>query len=191
MRLRFHRTDGKTASYVQTDPDRVTYLLKRLDPDTLFSSGPLVIGVLNPFNIINADEICWIEVETDRETPKHQRKGIEQIRRMSGRQEYEMQLSTQWPLWMKFRRGKKGDMLEAFVELSMRSGQSLFLHVTGIVDDVNIVEEFFGVPAICADFSPDGTIYINPKCVTRVRIYHSKDQVNYPYGFWMAEAEDI
>lgn len=191
MRLRIHRTDGKTGSYVQTDPGRISHLLKRLDPNTLFSSGPLVIGVLNPFSIINADEICWVEVETRRKTLKRLPKGIEQIRWMAGRQEYETQLSKQWPLWMKFRRGKKGDFLEALIELSLRSGQSLFLHVTGVVDDVNLVDEFFRVSAICADFSPNGTLYINPKCITRARIYHSKDHVNYPDGFWMAEAEDI
>jgi len=191
MRLRIHRTDGKTAAYVQTDPGRISYLLKRLDPDTLFSSGPLVIGVHNPFSIINAEEICWVEVETQGETLKRLPKGVDRIQQIPGRLDYEAALSKQWPLWMRFRRGKKGDLLEALVELSLRSGESVFLHVTGFVDDVNLVDEFFRVPAICADFSPDGTLYINPKCITRARIYHSKDQVNYPDGFWMAEAEDI
>lgn len=191
MHLRVHRTDSKTGSYVQTDPTRVAILLKRLDPQTLFSSGPIVIGVHNPFSILNADEICWIEIKSKRKTIRRLPQGIEQVRYMAGRQEYEDYLSKQWPLWMKFRKGKKGDLLEALIELSMRGGESVFLHVTGIVDDINIIDEFFRVPAICATYSPNGTVYINPRNIIRARIYHSKDRVNLPDGFWMAEAEDI
>lgn len=191
MRLRIHRTDGKTGRYVQSDPDRSAILLKRFDPDHLFRSGPIVIGVHNPFSIINADEICWIEIESEQKALTRRPSGIEQIRRIAGRAEYEELLAKQWPLWMKYRKGRKGELLEALVELSLRSGEAVFLHVFGVVDNVNIVDELFGAPAICADSPAGGTLYINPKGVTRARIYHSKDRIEHLNGFWMAEAEDI
>lgn len=191
VRLRIHRADGKIGSYMQDDPGRTTYLLKRLDPETLFCSGPIVIGVHNPFSIVSADEICWIEVETPGKALKRMPGGIERISRIPGREEYEALLARQWPLWMKYRKSRRGELLEALIELSLRSGESLFLHAAGVVANVNIVDELFGVPAICADSPPGGTLYINPKGITRARIYHSKDRVDYPSGFWMAEAEDI
>jgi hypothetical protein len=56
MRLRIHRSGGKIGTYRQDVASRAKMLLKRIDPRTLFSSGPIVIGVLNPFSVINPDE---------------------------------------------------------------------------------------------------------------------------------------
>jgi hypothetical protein len=191
VRLRVHRTDGKTGRYSQKDPPRAAMLAKRFNPATLFSSGPIVIGMHNPFSIINADEICWIEVETDLILPKSLPKNVDRLHRLSGRKEYETLLAKQWPGWMKFRKGKKGDPLEALLELSLRSGESLFLHVVGTVGETNLVQEIFGVPAISAGIDTAGIIYINPKSIVRARVYHSRDQIKFRNGFWMAEADDI
>lgn len=70
MRLTIHRSDGKSGKYFQDDAGRADILSCRLDPATLFTTGPIVIGVLNPFTILNADEVCWIEVESERELPR-------------------------------------------------------------------------------------------------------------------------
>ena len=191
MHLRIHRTDGKTGRYSQNDPGRVEVLLTRLDPAKIFCSGPIAIGVHNPFNILNPDEICWIEVETELPTVIRLPTDVDRAVRLSGRDEYEAHLAKQWPRWMKFRKGKKGELLEALVELSLRSGEQVFLHVVGKVGSANIVDEIFSAPAICAMFPPSGTIYINPKTITRARIYHSKDRIDYEDGFWMAEADDL
>jgi hypothetical protein len=191
VRLRVHRTDGKTGQYSQKDPPRAAMLAKRFNPATLFSSGPIVIGMHNPFSIINADEICWIEVETDLILPKSLPKNVDRLHCLSGRKEYETLLAKQWPGWMKFRKGKKGDPLEALLELSLRSGESIFLHVVGTVGETNLVQEIFGVPAISAGIDTAGIIYINPKSIVRARVYHSRDQIKFRNGFWMAEADDI
>ncbi len=191
MRLRVHRTDGKTGEYSQNDPRRATFLAKRFNPAKLFNSGPIVIGVHNPFSVINPDEICWIEVETNLILPKALPKNIERLHRLADRKAYESMLARQWPGWMKFRKGKKGDPLEALIELSMRSGESVFLHVIGAVGETNLVQEFFGVPAIAASIDAQGAVYINPRSIVRARVYHSRDQVNFSDGFWMAEADDI
>ena len=191
MRLRVHRTDGKTGQYSQNEPPRAMVLAKRFDPARLFNSGPIVIGVHNPFSIINPDEICWIEVETDLALPRTLPKNVERLHRISNREAYEAMLARQWPGWMKFRKGKKGDPLEALIELSMRSGESVFLHVLGAVGETNLVDEFFGVPAIIASIDVRGALYINPRSIARARVYHSRDRVSFPDGFWMAEADDI
>ena len=191
MRLRVHRTDGKTGQYSQKDPSRAAMLAKRFNPATLFNSGPIVIGVHNPFSIINPDEICWIEVETDLILPRALPNNVERLRRLSGREEYESLLATQWPGWMKFRKGRKGDPLEALLELSLRSGESLFLHVIGTVGETNLVQEIFGTSAISAGIHVTGIVYINPKSIVRARVYHSHDQIAFRNGFWMAEADDI
>lgn len=191
VRLRVHRTDGKTGLYSQKDPRQALIFAKRFDPAKLFTSGPIVIGVHNPFSIINAEEVCWIEVETELILPKTLPRDIDRLHRLSGREEYESMLARQWPQWMKFRKGRKGDPLEALIELSMRSGESVFLHVIGAVGETDLVREFFGVPAIAASINLPGAVYINPKAIVRARVYHSRDQVKFSDGFWMAEADDI
>ncbi len=191
MQLRVHRSDGKTGHYRQDVPSRIAALAKRLDPHTLFRSGPIVIGAHNPFSVLNADEICWIEVDSKQAMSTTLPTGIDSLRRLSGREEYERILSEQWPRWKAFKKSEAGDLLEALIELSLRSGESLFLHAKGVVTSVNLVDEFFQVPAITATYSPHGTININPRNIVRARVYHSKDQVNYPTGLWCAEADDI
>jgi len=191
LRIRVHRTDGKTGNYSQEDHRRAVLLAKRFDPAKLFRSGPIVIGVHNPFSIIHPDEICWIEVETDLVLPGAMPQNIERLRRIPDVEEYKALLARQWPGWMQFRKGRKGDPFEALIELSMRSGESVYLHVVGAVGDINLVEEFFGVPAITAGIGVPGNVYINPKAIVRARIYHSRDQVKFSDGFWMAEADDI
>lgn len=191
MRIRIVRTDGKTGTYTQGTERRAAMLVRRLDPRTLFRSGPVVIGELNPFTVLNPDEICWIEVETRQEAPGLPIDNIERLRRLADRAEYEALLSRQWPRWQKNPKGKAGDLLEALVELSFRGGAELYLHVTGRVSEVSLVDAIFGVPAICANFDPDGTIYINPKALVRARVYHSISQVTYPTGIWVASADEI
>jgi hypothetical protein len=73
----------------------------------------------------------------------------------------------------------------------LRSGESLFLHVVGTVGETNLVQEIFGVPAISAGIDTAGIVYINPKSIVRARVYHSRDQIKFRNGFWMAEADDI
>ena len=191
MRIRVHRSDGKTGVYSQTDPARAALLAQRLDPTRLFCSGPIVIGMHNPFSIINPDEVCWIEIETALELPLKLPKNIERLHRLAGRGEYEALLARQWPGWMKFRKGKKGDPLEALVELSLRGGESTYLHVLGAVGETNLIEEFFGVPAITASIDGAGRLYVNPKAIVRARVYHSRDRISFKRGFWMAEADDF
>ena len=191
MRIRIHRSDGRTGTYTQDAPDRAAVLQKRLDPEHIFSSGPIVIGVHNPFSMLNPDEICWIEVETDLPLQKPLPADIDHVRKLSGRVEYESLLAKQWPRWMKFRKGRKGDPLEALIELSMRGGESLFLHVTGSVSETDLVKEIFGVPSIAVSNPQTGAVYINPKCIVRARVYHSRDRINFPSGLWVAEADDI
>ena len=191
MRLRIHRSDGKTGHYSQDDGDRIGVLVKRLDPELVFCSGAIAIGVHNPVNVLNPNEICWIEVDTTLPTRKALPQDVDQVIRLPGREQYESLLAKRWPLWMKFRKGKKGDPLEALVELSLTSGEAVFLHIVGRVSRSNIVQEVFGARAICATFHPNGTIYINPKTITRARIYHSKDRISNDSGLWMVDADDI
>lgn len=191
MHIRIHRSDGKTGTYSQDDPRRAAFLAKRFDPAKLFTSGPIVIGMHNPFSIINPDEVCWIEIESAHELPIALPENVERLHRLADRREYEALLARQWPGWMKFRRGKKGDPLEALIELSLRSGSSIYLHVVGAVGETDLVREFFGVPAITASIDGAGRLYVNPKAIVRARVYHSRDQISFTDGFWTAEADDI
>ena len=191
MRIRIHRTDGKTGSYSKADPRRAAMLRQRLDPNAIFNSGPIVIGVLNPFSVLNPDEICWIEVESDPPTPLLHAQGIEQVHRLSSRDEYEGMLARQWPRWRTNMHHKPGELFEALIELSFRGGGALHLHALGCAADTSLVDVIFGMPAITASLAPHGTLYVNPKCVVRARVYHSKGAVDYPPGIWVAEADDI
>ena len=191
MRLRIARTDGKTGSYTQRTERRAAMLINRLDPRTLFRSGPVVIGETNPFTVLNPDEICWVEVETGLETLRQPVPHIESLRRLKDRDEYKLLLSRQWPRWQTNPKGKAGDLLEALVEINFRGGAEVHLHVTGRVADVSLVDAIFGAPAITAGFEPDGTIYINPKAIARARVYHSVSEVTYPSGIWVASADEV
>jgi hypothetical protein len=192
LRLRVHRSDGKIGSYHQGVASRAAALVKRLDPQRIFSSGPIVIGVLNPFSVLNADEVCYLEVETDLPIPLSLPKNIDTVRKLSGQKEYAALLARQWPLWMDFKKNQAGDLFESLVELSLRSGESIYLHVTGRVSPTNkLVAAFFHTPAIMASYPPNGTIYINTRCLVRSRVYHSRQKVDYPEGLWFAEADDV
>jgi hypothetical protein len=101
--------------------------------------------VLNPFSVINPDEICCIEVETDHA-----------------------------------------------LELLLPEHESIFLRVTGQVSKSSkLVDAFFHPPVIMATYPPNGMLYINTRCIVRSRVYHSRQQVDYPDGLWFAEADDI
>lgn len=191
MLLRIKRTDGKAGTYRQDIDRRSAVLLQRLDPNTIFRSGPIVIGTHNPFSVINPEEICWVEVETTRKTIKSLPKNVEQIHRLSDREEYEHLLAQQWPLWKQYPKANLGDLLEAFVELSFRGGDALYLRVAGYLSDSSLIDAIFGLPAVTATYEPNGTLFINPRTIVRARVYHSSDKVTYPSGIWIAEADDI
>lgn len=84
MRLRIHRSDGKIGTYSQKDRTRAELLLKRLDPSKIFVSGPIVVGVLNPFSVIHPDEVCWVEIESDLDTIKTFPPEVDNVRKMAG-----------------------------------------------------------------------------------------------------------
>lgn len=191
MRLRIHRTDGRTGRYVQPDERRVGMLVKRFDPTRLFTSGPIVVGVLNPFTVLNADEVCWVEVSTDRPLSKGDMPGIEHLRRLADRAEYEALLARQWPQWRKHRTGKPGDLMEALIELSFRGGDIQYLHAVGVATRTPLPSLIFGDRAITAGFSEPGLVYFNPRTIVRARVYHSRSEIEYPHGLWCAEADDI
>lgn len=192
MRLTTYRSDGKTGKYVQGNARRAVVLAKRLDPQKLFCSGPIVIGELNPFSILNPDELCWVEVQSSgQELARIVPPDVEHVRKLSGREEYERVLARQWPRWRKSPSGEPGGMMEALVELSFRGGHVLYLRVIGHVSEVPLTEMIFGLPAITATFEPGGTLYANPKCIVRARVYHSLGKVKYPSGLWCAEADEI
>lgn len=191
MRLRIHRTDGRTGQYVQPDGRKGTVLAQRFDPTRLFTSGPIVVGVLNPFTVLNADEVCWVEVGTDLPLRKGDMPGIERLRRLEGRAEYESVLARQWPMWRKHRTGKPGDLMEALIELSFRGGDIQYLHALGIATRTPLPSLIFGNRAITAAFSAPGLVYFNPRTIVRARVYHSRAEVEYPDGIWCAEADDL
>lgn len=191
MKIRIARSDGGCGSYVQGNARRASMLIRRLDPKVMYSGSVLIIGELNPFTVINTGEICWIEVETRLETLKLPIPNIDRVRRLTDRGEYEALLARQWPRWQKNPKGKAGDMLEALIEISFRGGSLLYLHVTGRVANISLVDAIFGAPAITGSFESDGTVYINPKAIVRARIYHSISEVTYPTGIWVATADDV
>jgi hypothetical protein len=93
---------------------------------------------------------------------------------------------------MEFKLNNEGDLFEALIELSLRGGESLFLHVTGKVNKTDkLVDAFFKPSAIMASYPPDGTLYVNTRCIVRSRVYHSRQKVDYPEGLWFAEADDV
>ena len=191
MRLTIHRSDGKSGRYFQDDAGRSQILARRLDPPTLFNSGPIVIGVLNPFTLLNPDEVCWIEAETALPLARALPPGVESLRRLSGRDEYEAILARQWPRWRQAAAVGSRDLMEALVELSFKGGAMLYLHVTGQVTREPLTSVIFGQAAVTATFEPDGTAFINPRAIVRARVYHSLQSVEYPMGLWCLEADDI
>lgn len=186
-----HRTDGKAGRYVQDDRRRALTLAQRLTPERVFTSGPIVIGTKNPFSVLNPEEVCWIEVDSAAglacPLPPH----IDQVRLLAGREEYEAILTRQWSLWRRQPVQGAPAFVEALVELSLRNGQSLYLHVLGRESTLGLAECVFGPHAITADLDPEAKAFINPRCIVRARVYHSRHDVTYPDGIWVAESEDI
>jgi hypothetical protein len=191
MRLTIHRSDGKSGKYFQDDVGRAAILSRRLDPATLFTTGPIVIGVLNPFTILNADEVCWIEAESERQLMHALPQGVESVRKLAGRSEYENILARQWPRWRQAGAGAPQDLMEALVELSFKGGAVLYLHVIGQVTSAPLTDMIFSQPAVTATFEPHGTAFIDPRSIVRARAYHSLQSVQYPAGLWCLEADDI
>jgi hypothetical protein len=191
MKLRVRRTDGKSGTYSQTDPRRANMLALRLDPAKLFVSGPIVIGVLNPFTLIHPDEVCWVAASGHPSLKVRYPAGVDRIDRLPRREVYEKMLDQQWPKWRANAKSKVGDLLEALVELTLRGGGTEYLHVIGRVTKASLIDQVFGQPATCAAFAPDGVLYLNPRAVLRARVYHSSPEVRLPDGVWMAEADEI
>lgn len=189
LRLRIQRSDGGTGRYIQDDAGRAAMVAQRLDPETMFRSGPIVIGALNPFTLLHPDQVCWIEVETAIALPRPLPPGVETLRRLPGRAEYEHILARQWSRWQRNRGETR--LVEALVELTFKGGVDLHLHVTGEIARVPLTRLIYGGGALTANFEPGGTIYINPACIVRTRVYHSLKEVEYPSGLWCMEAEDI
>lgn len=191
MIIRIHRSDGQVGRYSQTSAAAQAMLIRRLDPATIFVSGPIAVGRGNPLSLLSPDHICWIEVETDLTTLRNARPGIDTVVRLKDADEYRDLLATQWPRWMKHPRTDPGDPFEAFVELSMLGGCVLHFRVTGRITNLSISEAIYGPPALTASFGGNGTIYVNPKAIVRARIYHSHTAIETPPGLWAADADDI
>lgn len=193
VHLTVFRGDGRSGRYVQADPRRAAMLAHRLDPATLFASGPLVIGVLNPFTVLNADEVCWIEVQgaAGIALPEALPRGVDGIRKLESREAYEAHLARQWPRWRETGQGREHALVEALVELSFRGGHMLYLHVTGREMRLPLTHAIFGQAATTARIEGGGMAYVNPRAVVRARVYHSRQSVDYPEGLLFMEAEEI
>jgi hypothetical protein len=190
LTIKIHRADGKVGTYSQPDAGAAERVLHRLAPDRIFASRSIAVGVKNPFNIINTEHVCWVELHTDRTVEYALPPGFERVSLLVGRAEYEAILARQWPKWRTtFAENDKG-FLEALVEVSLIDGRVLYLHALGR-SPMRLEELLEPQGAVVATFAPHGTVFINPRNVVRARIYHSENKVNYPNGLWFAEADDI
>lgn len=196
MRLQIHRSDGRTGRYVQDNQRRASALMVRMDPGTLFLSGPIVVGVHNPFTVLNPDEVCWIRIDEVSQLPGCEFRtclppGIDSVRWLPSREDYEHILARQWPKWRTQAGANNAGLLEALVELTLKSGERMHLHILGQAVAGPLADMVFSPPAITASAGEDGMFYINPRAIVRARIYHSRETVHYPNGILMVEAEDI
>lgn len=191
LRLRIWKTDGRVGNYTQAMPNKAAVLVKRLNPQTIFTASVLVIGTLNPITLISSSEVAWIEVESSLPCPRRPLPGVDECTKIETREEFDQLLLQQWPKWRKQRKGKPGDLLQSLVELTFRGGLQLHLHVRGVVIENFALEALFQEPAITASLPGGGTLYVNPKSLVRARIYHSNQELNYPSGIFVAEADEI
>lgn len=191
LRLRIWKTDGRVGNYTQALPKKAAMLVKRVNPETIFRSSVLVIGTLNPITLINTGEVAWIEVETSLPCPQRPLPGVEETIRIETRKEFDELLLQQWPKWRKLRKSKPGDLLQSLVELTFRGGLQLHLHVRGMVNEDFTLETLFDQPSLTAVLPTGGALYVNTKSLVRARIYHSKHEVKYPSGIFVAEADEI
>jgi hypothetical protein len=189
--LRVFRSDGGVGSYTQTDPRKAVVLVGRLKPESVFNSGVIIIGTLNPLTLINPDNVAWIEAETAIPLPQWPVAGVERVVKLANKAEFDELLLQQWPRWRQMRRSRPGDMLQSLVELTFLGGRSLYLHVHATVVEEFFPQTIFSEPCITATLPEGGALYVNPKALMRMRIYHSSQALRYPDGIFMAEANEI
>lgn len=191
MKLKVVRTDGGTGAYAQADERQSRALLWRLHPDRVFLSGPITIGIRNPFTVLNPDEICWIEVASSDPPQRLSHSSFDRITLLADRTAFEASLAQKWMRSMSLAGRNRDGLFEAFVELRFRGGRTAYLDVVGRESMTPAPEVVFTAPAIVAD-APDGTVhYINPRALVRSRVYHSRMDPELPDGLWFAEAEEI
>ena len=189
--LRVYRSDGGVGTYTQTDPRKAMVLAGRLKPESVFKSGVIIIGTLNPLTLINPDNVAWIEAETALPLPQRHLAGVERVIKLPGKPEFDELLLQQWPRWRQLPSSNPGDMLQSLVELTFLGGHALYLHVHATVVEDVLPQGIFLEPCITAELPEGGALYVNPRALMRVRIYHSKDAIRYPDGIFMAEANEI
>lgn len=190
LKIKVHRADGKVGTYSQPDAGAAERVLHRLVPDRIFASRSIVVGVKNPFNIINTEHVCWVELHTDLPLQYAPRSDFEHVTLLPGRAEYEAILARQWSKWRTtFQDNAKG-LLEALIEVSLIDGSAIYLHALGH-SPMSLEALLEPKDAIVATIAPEGVAFINPRNVVRVRIYHSENKVDYPAGLWFVEADDI
>jgi hypothetical protein len=93
LNTRIHRADGKVGSYSQPSPGAAERVLHRLTAERIFASRSVAIGVSNPFNIINTEHVCWVEVETDLTVDCTLSPGFDHVTQLADRSEYEALLA--------------------------------------------------------------------------------------------------
>lgn len=93
LNIRIHRADGKVGSYSQPSPGAAERVLHRLTAERIFASRSVAIGVSNPFNLINTEHVCWVEVETDLTMDCTLPPGFDHVTQLADRSEYEALLA--------------------------------------------------------------------------------------------------
>lgn len=93
LNTRIHRADGKVGSYSQPSPGAAERVLHRLTAERIFASRSVAIGVSNPFNLINTEHVCWVEVETDLTVDCTLSPGFDHVTQLADRSEYEALLA--------------------------------------------------------------------------------------------------
>jgi hypothetical protein len=190
LRLKLQRTDGKVGTYVQHDPRLVRALLVRLRPEKLFGRDLITIGIANPFTVLNASEVCWIEVETGEPMAAQIAPVDYQCTRLPSRQAFEESLGARWMTWIHHSKPDGSGLFEALIELNFRGGASLFLSLSSSENNAS-PEVIFSAAAIVARGEAGQIVLINPKALLRCRVYHNHGHPELPEGLWFAEAEDI
>ena len=191
MKLTVIRTDGGVGPYSQSDERQSRALICRLKPDTLFCSGPVVIGVLNPFTVLNPDEICWIEASAADPLPRLADSRFEFVGVLRDRAEFEQKLASHWMSWMSMSGRNTAGLFQAMVELNFRGGRATYIEVRGRETNTPAPQEVLALPAIVAESAEGSVHYINPRAISRMRVYHSRIDPDLPDGLWFAEADEI
>ena len=103
LRLSIWKTDGRVGNYTQANANKSGILVRRLQPDSLFSSGVLIIGTLNPMTLINTNEVAWIEVATNLPCPQHAIAGVEETTKIETREEFDDPDFNPVPAWRRLK----------------------------------------------------------------------------------------